>query len=31
LAGNNKKDVKESTDSNNLTIEDEEGKLERIS
>ena len=26
-----KKDIKESTDSNNVTIEDEEGKLDRIS
>ncbi len=28
---NNKKDIKESTDSNNVTIEDEEGKIDRIS
>lgn len=28
--GNNKKDIKESTDSNNVTIEDDEGKLDRI-
>lgn len=27
----NKKDIKESQDSNNVTIEDEEGKLDRIS
>lgn len=30
LGSNNKKDIKESTDSNNVTIEDEEGKLDRI-
>ena len=27
----NKKDIKESTDSNNVTIEDEETKVDRIS
>lgn len=28
--GANKKDIKESTDSNNITIEDDEAKLDRI-
>jgi len=31
LVTNNKKDIKESTDSNNATIEDEENKFDRIS